>query len=394
MNISFPKHNFLAWPFATCILFLTACPGPKESTAPAPPQVQSSEALSERIPAGITDAAALRSTVRRLAGLENGIGAPWDQHAEELGQVWQAIEERHLDPIGTWAVQELTPLTQAETPLFYPFGGPDFSSAYRFFPSAASYILIGLEPPGALPQLAGFDPQALTAELERLRGGFDSMVDAGYFVAKHMEQEFVDAHRLDGMLPVLYIALAREGFVPVSVRYFTLDDAGRVIYPQAVTAETARAVEIQFILEGENKAAPRHLYYLSQDLSNDGFEQNPGFERFLASRGPLNVYMKSAMYFPHTVEFSRFDDLVSSQARNLLQDDSGIPFRSLDEADWNLSLFGAYTATLPNYQEWFQPDLRDAYAARPQERPVDFSIGYNRRISGSCLIWAERSESF
>jgi len=399
-------HRFSPWLLASLTTCFVACSGPEESTTPAPSAAQPSQAAAQPsqaaaqpsqaktvpIPASITDAASLRSTVRRLAGLEVGLGEPWDQHAEELGQIWQAIEERHLHPMAAWAGQELASLTPADTTLFYPFGGPDLSSAHRFFPGAANYILIGLEPPGTLPQLEGFEPQMLSAELERLRGGFDSMVEAGYFVAKHMEQEFVDAHRLDGMLPVIYIELAREGFVPLSVRYFTLSSAGGVVYPETVTTETARAVEIEFVADGESEATPRRLYYISQDLSNDGFEQTPGFERFLAAQAPLNVYMKSAMYLPHRAEFSYFDGLVSTHARNLLQDDSGIPLSALEPSKWDLRLFGVYTATLANYQEWFQPGLRDAYAAQAEARPVDFSIGYNSRISGSCLIWAQRSE--
>lgn len=385
-------------PLFTCL----ACASPEESPADAPPPEVTEQGTEQSIPTSITDAEALRSTAHRLAGLETGLGTPWDHHAQELSKVWKDIEERHLEPMSTWSVQTLHTLAPADAPLFYPFGGPDFSSAHRFFPQATSYILIGLEPPGTLPELNDFDPETLTAELERLRGGFDSMVEAGYFVAKHMEQEFVDAQRLDGMLPVLYISLAREGFVPIATRYITFDETGTVVYPQTVTPEAARAVEIEFIPEAESGGvegavqsavkggtAPRRLYYISQDLSNEGFQQTPSFERFMAAQAPFNVYMKSAMYFPHTEEFSRFDKLVSAHAQNLLQDDSGLPFHTLDPAEWTVRLFGEYTATLSNYQEWFQPDLRDAYT-EADDQPVDFSIGYNSRISGSTLIWAER----
>ena len=77
-------------------------------------------------------------------------------------------------------------------------------------------------------------------------------------------------------------------------------------------------------------------------------------------------------------------------AQTLLQEDSGIPLQQIDGDRFDVTLFGAYEATLPNYREYFQPDLRDAYAAAGPE-PLPFDIGYNARIAGSCLIWAERA---
>ena len=356
---------------------------PAEGTKPAIPNDEPTS------PGTLDDAEALATTARRLAGLDDAGGAsPWAEHAAALEPLWKTIAEQHLDPMASWAEDALGTIGDAELPVFYPFGGPDLPSVQQFFPRARSYVLIGLEPPGTLPRLEGAEATTLASELERLRSGFENLAEKGYFVAKHMEADFA-AHHLEGFLPVLYIALARSGHLPTTVRFFSLDDDGTPRTLDTVTPSTARFVELTFRPADDPQAEPRTLYYLAQDLSNEGFAATPGFARFIAALGPQNIYMKAAMYLPHTPDFSDFETLVLDHAQTLLQEDSGIPLAALDDQRFDITLFGAYDATLPNYREYFQPDLRDAYAAtRPD--PLPFAIGYNRIIAGTCLIWAER----
>ena len=378
-------------PILLAFFLLTGC-----TTEPPEASEEPSTAAAETLPtttAAETDPAVLQKVAERLAGLDDAEGAePWATHARAMDTLWQRIEERHLDPMATWSSTALADLEQPELPLFYPFGGPDLPSVHQFFPRAGSYVLVGLEPPGLMPTIDSAGNTALDAELDRLREGFDNLAEKGYFVAKHMEDDFTATH-LTGFMPVLHIALARSGYRPTAVRFFALDDEGTPRYLESITPETARAVEITFVdsdaTEGDD-TEPRHLYYFAQDLSNSGLRATPGFLRFVDGLGPFNVYMKAAMYLPHEPEFHDLNAFMLERAQNILEEDSGIPLRAFDGHPFDLTYFGAYEATLPAYREYFQEDLRDAYAAA-KPAPLPFAIGYNSRIAGSCLILAERT---
>ncbi len=371
---------------AAVLGLLLACGGePHPAPPPEPAPAPSPAAHEDPIPAAVTDRAALRETAHRLAGLEAGDGADpvLADHAERMDALFEQLETRHLQAMRAWAGAELAP-ADPEAPLFYPFSGPDLPNALELFPRASSYVLVGLEPPGRIPDLSSLDAGALGAELERLRGGLENLVDAGYFVTKKMEHDFVAPH-LEGVLPLLYIFSARAGLTPQAVRFVRLDETGAVEPLETVTPSLATAVRIDF--GGE---AQRSLFYFGRDLSNGGLAAAPGFVAFLRRLGAFNVYLKSASYLLHMEGFTALEELLLEHAGTVLQDDSGIPLRDFPHEEWRLRFFGTYERTLPTYREWFQEDLKAVYD-RGEAAPLPFAIGYHSQIGGSCLIWAERT---
>ena len=393
------RHRLLALA-ALALLLVAACDSPAPPPeAPTRPETSAPDPGPEiAIVASLDDRDALRAAARRLAGLaDSDAGAEWARHAERMAEIWAQVEERHLQPMRTWARDQLA-LADPSAPLYYPFGGPDLPSALQFFPSASSYVLVGLEPPGRIPVLEGLTGEPLAGELERLRGGLKNLAEAGYFVTKRMENDFVAA-RLEGLLPVLYIFLARADLNPVSVEFITLDADGLAVPMTSATDRTATAVRIRVEPEpsagvagdGDNEGggAAREVYYFSRDLSNGGRASAPEFVAFLRRLGAFNTYMKSASYLLHMDDFTVHKDFLVAHAGTVLQDDSGIPLRDLVAADWQMRYFGVYTRTLPTYREWFQEDLAAVY--RQGEIPaLPFAIGYHSKIGGSCLIQGQR----
>lgn len=332
----------------------------------------------------MTDAAALDALARRLAGLVSGDGPVWSRHFDQMQELWGEIERRHLTAIRAWTAKALGPrVPEPGLPLFYPFGGPDFLSAFLLFPEAPTYVLVGLQPPGRLPRPDELTPEALESELERLRSGFESMVEAGYFQQTDMDADFA-AERLDGVLPVLYIFLARTGHHLTALRYRVLDESGHLA--AAGPGEDAGVVEIVFTSHGEE----RTLIYFAQDLSDAGLAaKSDALSRYLDGIESWNVFMKAAVYLLHMDGFTTLRDLLLARSRTLLQDDSGLAHRDLDPQDWDLFYFGDYTRTLPVYREWFQEDLKAVYESKVA-RPLDFAIGYHSQIGEGCLILANR----
>lgn len=341
----------------------------------------------------------LDRTARFLAGLEpaGALSAEdWQQHAEEMAVLWGELESRRLDEMRRWARRELT-LLEPSAPLVYPFGGPDFLSASQFFPQAASYLLIGLEAPGEVwipalqgsgsTELAGLPSGDLAADLERLRGGFRSLLDAGYFVTRRMEEDLAGAH-LNGVLPVLLMFLAHGDWTVLDAVYVEIGrDGAREALPTA--RAPANGLRIRF--RAADDETPRALYYISQDLSNDAFAGS-GVAGHLESLAGFNVYMKSAQYLIHEDAFAALRDTLLAGALDVLQDDSGLPLRVFDEERWRRRFFGHYARTLPAYREYFQPALAQAYAEAGGDGVLPFALGYNTEVGGGCLIWAQRRQ--
>lgn len=358
---------------------------PVGSSKPPPPAVDPVPEVA--IASAVVDRDALQATARRLAGLETDVEGAWRRHSELMTEIWTQVEEQHLGPMRSWAETAL-PLATPEAPLYYPFGGPDLPSVLQFFPSASAYVLVGLESPGRIPDLEGLADDALEIELERLREGLKNLAEAGYFVTKRMETDFVALH-LEGVLPVLHIFLARAGYVPTSVEFIELDASGSVIAMEKATHRTATATRIRFT--SADSDSERELFYFSRDLSNAGLAEAPSFSAFLQSLGAFNTFMKSASYLLHMGDFTAHKNFLVAHAGTILQDDSGIPLRDLSSENWRLRYFGTYSRTLPTYREWFQEDLAGVYE-QSGIPALPFAIGYHSKIGGSCLIWAERRE--
>lgn len=68
--------------------------------------------------------------------------------------------------------------------MFYMFSGPDFLYANAFFPYARTYILCGIEPVGALPDVARIDRQVLPFALANLRKSLESVLSFSFFITK------------------------------------------------------------------------------------------------------------------------------------------------------------------------------------------------------------------
>ena len=94
--------------------------------------------------------------------------------------------------------------------MLYMFSGPDFLYATSFFPNASTYVLAGLEPVGAVPDLTGLSPWVLNEELRNLEISTGSLFNFSFFITQNMKTQLRNGP-VYGALPVLYVFLARTG---------------------------------------------------------------------------------------------------------------------------------------------------------------------------------------
>jgi hypothetical protein len=125
------------------------------------------------------------------------------------------------------------------------------------------------------------------------------------------------------------------------------------------------------------------IYYFSSDLSNGGFDPT-GFGTWIAQQPKGSAYLKAASFLMHNDWFSKVRDHLLTHSEQIIQDDSGIPYRHLDPATWNATLYGVYTGPIDLFKDSFQGDLVQAYQS--DKKPLNFGTGYKWRKGESNLM--------
>ncbi len=74
----------------------------------------------------------------------------------------------------------------------------------------------------------------------------------------------------------------------------------------------------------------------------------------------------------------------------VVQDDTGIPYRHLQDGGWAVKLYGVYTPPLKPMRYAAQPDLEAAYRSAGVVPGLDFPFGYHGRDGRSAMLVARR----
>jgi hypothetical protein len=331
-------------------------------------------------------------TARVLAGLQPSAGSPletftkeaaWQSHAKYFDKAWGQLEERQLSKIRTWSAKHVA---NRKPVLFYMFSGPDFLYADAFFQGASTYVLSGLEPVGQVPDLAPLSPKALGQELRGLQHSLNSVLSFSFFITKKMKTELRDG-RLTGTLPILYTFLARSGKTVRETTLVSLNPDGTVTPLEGAIAKGA-SPGAKIVFTAASGGPEQTLYYFNTDLSDWGIKTS-GFLTFCKGLGPGDSFVKSASYLMHSDSFSQVRGFLIENTATLVQDDSGIPLRFLDDKEWKLAPFGRYLQPLGIFPKAYQPKMRELFAKAPAQ-PLDFGIGYRWRPNESNLLLAVR----
>jgi hypothetical protein len=358
-------------------------PIPQESPVPQASPVPT-EAIA--VPSNpITDAA------RFLAGLpvaDNSTlvklthTSSWQAHSAAMNSAFATLDHRQLSNIGIWRSDFLGPVSAGAKTCVYYFAGPDFLYADAFFPDCTTYVLVGLETVDAMPDLLTVPSAALQNTLENIQISLNTILQFSFFKTKDMREDF-GRGELKGVLPILFVFLARTGKVIQSVEYVSLDRGGQLIKP----GSSPHGVKITFVdpAVGTQKV----LYFFSADLSDDGLKSNPAVLRFTEQQGQANCFVKAASYLMYEGRFDTVRSFLLGDSLTILEDDSGIPVKYLTQDKWTLRFFGSYTGPINLFKQYYQPDLRQYYEAS-SPKTLTFSFGYQWNRHNSTLILAVR----
>jgi hypothetical protein len=400
------KKNAMRSPFkvALYITIVLAYPVFAQETAQQPAaEVQPQQQLqpSTETPAATPLAPAPQTIVksspandaaRYLAGLPVAPGSPltalsqdprWATHARAMNVAFAQLEQRQLNNIRIFRSDNIASATQSSRNCVYLFSGPDFLYADAMFGDCSTFVLQGLEPVDPIPDLVTLPQVALLGTLQNIEISLNTLLSFSFFKTKDMREDFQRA-QLKGVLPVIFVFMARTGKEIDSVEYISLDKEGKVLQGQQ---GSLRGAKINFI--EPTSGSKKVMYYFTSDLSDDALKRNPSLLRFCETLGPVNSLLKAASYLLHSGNFTIARNFLLQNSVAVLQDDSGIPVRYFSPDKWTLRFFGTYTGPIDLFKNYHQPDLRQFYEASSPKR-LTFGFGYKWNNRSSTLFLAVR----
>ena len=344
------------------------------------------------MPVRATDTVTADDTARFLAGMAPSAGSPltpltrepsWQRHAKFFDNAFGQLEQRQLAKIRSWTE---THLAAPRPTMFYMFSGPDFLYADAFYAKASTYVLSALEPVGSVPDLSRLPPGGIGSALYSVERSLGSILSFSFFITKQMKTD-LQAGKLSGTLPILYVFLARSGKTIREVSPIALDDKGAAYFANENPGPNAtRGVRILF---AGSDGVERTLYYFSTDLSNSGVRVS-GFLKFCATLAPGNSLLKSASYLLHSPNFTTVRGFILANSATIIQDDSGVPLAFYDPKKWRFFPFGRYAGPIDEFPGRYQPAYAELFR---RSEPIDFGIGYRWRTHETNLLLSVRLPS-
>lgn len=367
------------------LLLVTLHAGAYAQPAAKPaPAVDARATATAQIMAGIQPAAG-DSVVDKLVATD-----AWKNHKTAMEAQWKSVSSR-IALIEKWCDQEVKFKDVANRTLLYPFSGPDFINAWALYPNHGKYVFFSLENPGQLPNLDKMGPKEFDALLRDVRNAFNEIFQRNYFITSYMGKQLTTPH-LKGTVPIMATMMALKDLriakiepvdpFPELTKQFSEPKAAR-------PGKILRGAKITFVTSANRT---HELTYYSLDATDKALVHYPEFLDFVGRNKPASALVKSASYLLHDNQFSKTRDMILASADILVQDDTGVPYRYIKQANWNVKLFGKYHTPIAPMQWGLQTDLRQAFtdpevAARG---PLPFPFGYHWKGAESGLILATR----
>lgn len=305
----------------------------------------------------------------------------WKSYSASFDSAWNAVNERSLKKVKIWSDSQLVDINKKTKTLFYPFSGPDFMYATKFFPDAEKYILFGLEKVGSIPDVTKLSDYTLNSLLYSVKMALQDIFDDSFFVTLKMCKQLNNAN-IDGVLPIILLFMARTDQRVIHVKSANITTDGKINVADTFTVykgqyRYGKGVEITFANK-DNDSTTQKLYYFSADLTDEALATNTACTNYLKNLDSnVTTFVKSASYLMHNELFKLIRNTVLAKSQAVLQDDSGIAYHFFDLNKWNIQFYGTYDKPIPVFSYCYQKDLDAAYLANGS-KTFDFKYGYGK----------------
>ena len=314
----------------------------------------------------------------------------WKEHRDVVQAGWAKVRQGRGGMMSRWRDETIRASCSGSGTLLYPFSGPDFANAYILFPGCKTYVLFGLERPGAVPEIEKLDRQAFARLLSDVRMAVGDLVERNYFITSRMSKQ-LHTSQLQGVVPVIIATMALSGLEVRSVERLelpgVLDSSDTADPPGPKPLRKLRAVQVTFQRPGASQV--QSVQYFSIDATNNGLAPYPEFLAHLRAAKPAPMLIKSASYLLQDKQFRYVRDALLDAAELLVQDDTGMPYDVLKSNGWEMQLYGGYHKPIHPFKWAHQPGLENAYRSInvPQ---LPFSFSYHWRGGKSNAMIARR----
>ncbi len=290
----------------------------------------------------------------------------------------------------------------------YPFGGGDLLSALVAFPDATEITTISLELAGDPRRLRTLEPAQVEASLGALRAEIGGLISVGSNTSLNLSAQ--QQNDLPGQVSSFLLGLVAGGYEPVSMRYFTLDDAGEIHYLEqaeidAMDKEAAAHrpkslkhdwqspnfsaafanVELRYRKIGEQTIrVHRHIAW---NLGDAYLQTHPQLVRHLEKKGQVTVLVKGASYLLWRGDFARIRGYLLDHLAWMLSDSTGIPPAYARSAGMVQETYGYYTgAFLEGAQDSKADEAFVDLWKSQRRRALPFRFGYVDKDKQAHLV--------
>ncbi|MBM2804557.1 MAG: hypothetical protein HW419_2450 [Deltaproteobacteria bacterium] len=316
----------------------------------------------------------------------------WKEHQKWMSSQWAQVRGR-LNVMENWRDHEIKIAGAQKKTMVYPFSGPDFINAYALFPDHSRYVFFSLERPGSLPDMESVTPGQFVKLLTDVRSAFRDIFERNYFITSYMSKQLTTPW-VRGAVPVMATMMALMN--RRIVRIEPLD-----LFPELTKAyDTLDGKRPRMLLRGVRidfanpaTAGAQQLYYFSLDATDKALEYYPDFLNWVGQHKPSTALLKSASYLLHDEQFAKTRAMVLESSDILVQDDTGIPYRYLNQTPWQVKLYGKYQKPIRPMGYAYQKDLDTAFKDKTATADLPFPFGYHWRGSQSGLILANKERS-
>ncbi len=325
---------------------------------------------------------------------ENLYNNDWKNFANDFSNRWKKYDTTHLNSIKKWRDEELIELNKNTSTIFYPFSGPDILNAYTLFPHAKTFVMVGLEPVGTLPDLQN-NKDSLNNYFKSVNESLYAILNFSFFRTIAMKNDLNKPNELNGTIHLILLFLERTGNKIADVKPVNISADGTLKYYENFNLSKSdslrsKGAEISFI---DADSILKKVYYFSTNLVNNELQRNKGFEKYVSSLGAYSTYLKSASYLMYESYFSYIRNIILNGSKTILQDDSGIPLHYFKEKNnFDLVFYGTYTKPINLFKNSYQDDLYRIYNTKDsiQLKNLPFGIGYKFHKGESNLMLAKR----
>ena len=325
-----------------------------------------------------------------------------DRHCKSITEQIAKFRTQYFEKGRPW-FDALVPADAPKT-VVYPFGGGDLISALVAFPNATEITTISLEQAGDPRRLRTLTASQLETSLGALRVEIGGLISVGSNTSENLSNS--QKNDLPGQVSSFLLGLVAGGYEVVGMRYFRLDEVGKVDYldqPEidALDREKKKSlkhdwadpsfsaafanVEITYRKPGET--ATRVHRHIGWNLGDDYMTKHPELVRHLAAKGPVTVLVKGASYLLWRSDFSLIRGYLLDHLAWMLSDSTGIPPQIARKAGMVQETYGNYHGA---FLEGAQDNTSDAAFIelweKQKRRRLPFRFGYVDKDKQAHLV--------